>query len=239
MFERTTTLWRRLIGRAQPVAGETPEEHDRRVWVRYPSELLTRYSLMGNGHEPHFSARVRDVSLGGIKLNTTSSLEPGTLLTITLPGDGKSSLAVLACVVHSRQVSASEWIVGCSFSAELEEWQLRAFGARHPQPAENDGRQVARFPCGFKAFCQVAGEPENPTFEADVLNVSLNGMALNATQELLTGTLLNAELHGSRGATLLTILACVVHVTTQQDGQRITGCNFIRELTDQDLRLLL
>jgi hypothetical protein len=42
-----------------------------------------------------------------------------------------------------------------------------------------------------------------------------------------------------QGATPLTILACVVHVTTQQDGQRITGCNFIRELTEQDLRLLL
>jgi len=233
-------LWRRLTGLApaEP-ASEPGSDKDRRVWLRYPSEVLTNYSLMGNGHEPLFSARVRDVSLGGINLITDRVFEPGTLLTVTLPGDGKSSLAVLACIIHCRQRSENEWAVGCSFSAELEEWQLRAFGARKPVATAGNGRVAARFSCHVKAFCQVPAVPDNPPFEARVLNVSLNGIALEAEQELPAGTLLSTELHGSHGATPLTMLACVVHVTTQLDGQRITGCNFIRELTSQDLELLL
>ncbi len=240
MFERTAALWRRLTGhvRAEP-ACDLQADQERRGWVRYPSDMQIHYSLMGSGQESALSAQVRDVSLGGIQFIADRSVEPGTMLTITLPGDGNSSLAVLACVVHCRQVADQEWTVGCSFSAEIQEWQLRAFGANKAGPAAGDGRGSARFTCNVKAFCQVPDEPDQPPFETRVLNVSRNGMALEVDRELLTGTLLSADLHGAHGGAALTILACVVHVTTQMDGLRITGCNFIRELTEQDLELLL
>ena len=36
-----------------------------------------------------------------------------------------------------------------------------------------------------------------------------------------------------------TILACVVHVTTQASGEWALGCNFIRELSEEDLKALV
>ncbi len=146
---------------------------------------------------------------------------------------------MLACVIHCRQHSATEWAVGCNFSAELEEWQLWAFGARQAAGPVSECRGAERFSCQVKALCQLPAVPDRPPFEARVLNVSRNGLALTAEQELPTGTVLSTELHGSRGANPLTMLACVVHVTTLLDGQRITGCNFIRELTSRDMELLL
>ena len=53
-----------------------------------------------------------------------------------------------------------------------------------------------------------------------------------------TGTLLNAELHGPSGQTF-TILACVVHVSAAAEGGHLLGCNFIRELSETDLRSLM
>ena len=72
-----------------------------------------------------------------------------------------------------------------------------------------------------------------------MLNISANGMALQLDRDLPTSTLLSADLTGGNGSWALTILACVVHVTVQPDGQRITGCNFIRELSESDLKKLL
>jgi hypothetical protein len=64
-------------------------------------------------------------------------------------------------------------------------------------------------------------------------------MAVQFDRPLPNGTLLSAELHNPQDTQTLTILACVVHITTQSDGQRISGCNFIRELSPADLRKLL
>ncbi len=71
MFERAAALWRRLTGSAQAKpAGGPKSDSDRRVFVRYPSETLTRCALLGNGNEPLFSARLRNVSRGGLNLAT-------------------------------------------------------------------------------------------------------------------------------------------------------------------------
>ena len=36
----------------------------------------------------------------------------------------------------------------------------------------------------------------------------------------------------------MTILACVVHVTVRSEREHILGCNFIRELSEEDLAAL-
>jgi c-di-GMP-binding flagellar brake protein YcgR len=240
MFERTSSLWRRLTGRtpSTPPSAST-EEAERRAWVRYPSTAETQFTPVGEDNQTSLTARVRDVSLGGIKLLVGRPFDTGSMLTVVLTGEGQSSLSVLACVVHCREQAGGEWALGCSFAAELEESDLEAFGARKARSDPGDGRHWARYPCQVRALCQLAVEPEQPAWPAQVLNISANGMALQAGCELPTGTLLSADLTSGNGPGALTILACVVHVTVQPDGKRVTGCNFIRELSESDLKTLL
>ncbi len=239
MFERTASLWRRLIGRPNTGPGSAEGGDERRVWMRYPSDLMTQFAPLNGEVHPGLSAQVKDVSLGGIKLVAGEAFDPGTMVSITLPGEGKSSMTVLACVVHCGELSEGEWALGCNFAGELQEWQLLAFGARQPPKPTNNGRQWARFPCSIKAVCRHPNQPSAPAWEAEVFNVSASGMAVKFDALVLTGTLFSAELRGSRATPPLTILACVVHVTVQPDGQRILGCNFIRELSTQDIQLLV
>jgi len=51
------------------------------------------------------------------------------------------------------------------------------------------------------------------------------------------GELLSLELR--RDGEALTTLASVVRTTTAPDGTRVVGCNFIRELTDEQVLALL
>jgi len=241
MFERTASLWQRLTGRTRgtPAAAVGDLEDERRFWVRHPSNAETKLIPVGEEAQTPLPARVADVSQGGIKLVVSRPFEPGSMLTVILPGEGQSSLTVLACVVHCLPLSETEWGLGCSFSAELEEAQLQVFGARKAKAASSDDRNWTRFPCNVKAVCRLATDPEGPPWPAKVLNISATGMALELAQEVPPGNLLSADLEGSQNLGTLTILACIVHVTVQQNGQRITGCNFIRELSESDLAKLL
>ena len=42
----------------------------------------------------------------------------------------------------------------------------------------------------------------------------------------------------SAGTVVLTILGCVVYLSEAGDGRWLAGCNFIRELDDQELQKL-
>jgi len=47
------------------------------------------------------------------------------------------------------------------------------------------------------------------------------------------------QLHDVDGKVARTMLACVVHVTTQTSGPWALGCNFIRQLTEEELKSLI
>src|SRR5262245_34255717 len=109
MFQRTLSFWKRLLGRSPSAHLATALEEDRRVWVRYPTDLETTYAE-ASGTGKRLAARVRDISLGGVNLAVDRPLDPGALLSIELPGATEHShCAVLACVVHVTQASAGEW----------------------------------------------------------------------------------------------------------------------------------
>jgi hypothetical protein len=242
MFEQTVSLWRRLTGRGQQApksAGGLPDD-ERRVWVRHPSNVETLFAPAGTPEEEFQSARIRDVSQGGVNLLVPCAYEPGELLTVSLPSsEGHAPLTVLACVVHCHKLAEGEYALGCNFSQELSEEDLRAFGAHKVRPsAPDDGRNWTRFACNVTAVCQTASAEPSAPWTARLSNISANGMGLLVDHDIPTGTLLSAELRGQQRGSL-TILACVVHATVQPDGQRVVGCNFIRELTEADLKALI
>jgi c-di-GMP-binding flagellar brake protein YcgR len=189
--------------------------------------------------EPSLCARVLDVSSGGVKLVVGRSFEEGELLTLELPAPaGELSVSVLACVVHVRPEDDGEWVLGCRFSAELNDADVAAFGAVPSKAEAPDGRNWSRFPCEMKAVYQIVPDDEGVRREAKVLNISGGGVAMLVEHDVRAGALLSAELQASSGQTVVTILACVVHVIVRSEHERILGCNFIQQLSESDLKAL-
>src|SRR5262249_57524342 len=73
---------------------------------------------------------------------------------------------------------------------------------------------------------------------AGVVNISANGIGLLLDRPVENGTLLSLALRSPTTHSSHTILACVVHVTSRP-GEWTVGCNFIRELSEADLKALL
>jgi c-di-GMP-binding flagellar brake protein YcgR len=239
MFERTFSFWRRLVGRpTKPEDSPQGLEDERRVWVRYPTHLETTYQS-GDTESPRLSARVRDVSRGGIRLVIEREFQTGELLSIELPRANDGTHTVLACIVRVDGLKGDEWALGCVFSRELGEEELQGFGARRERHAPADQRVWMRFACNVRATYQQVSTFGAPTAEARVLNISATGVGLLTLEPVEAGTLLSVDLTPDSGAETRTMLACVVHVNAQANGQFALGCNFIRELSEEDLQALV
>jgi hypothetical protein len=240
MFERASSLWRRLTHRppAAALSEGAAAADDRRVWVRHAADAETRLTPAAAAAAP-LAARIQDVSRGGVKLLVSQRFEPGDLLSVELPAaEGRPPAAVLACVVHARPQAADEWALGCRFSAELSDDDLAAFGgASTTRSALPDSRAWSRFPCDVTAAYYLVPDGEGALRHAQVLNVSADGVGLFVREAIPVGTLLSADLHAPGGGKVVSILACVVHVTERPDG-RVLGCTFIRQLDEATLRAL-
>jgi hypothetical protein len=242
MFERTVSILRRMMaGQARVATEDRGQDEERRVGVRYPCAVPTTLQPV-NGAEPvRLSGPVRNVSRGGINLVVPRAFEPGDMLEVDLPSpDGDSSYTVLACVIHAAAQPDGDWAVGCAFAQELSEAELRAFGGRRRKsPAPEDQRTWVRFPCRVKATCQVVSGPAGPPCLVEVVDISPTGIGLRVERDLEPGTLLSLDLQDATGRVATTMLACVVHATEPEAGRHSLGCNFIRELSGEELQALL
>jgi c-di-GMP-binding flagellar brake protein YcgR len=241
MFESLGAFWRRVLRRrAEPATGAGKTGDERRVWIRYPANVETTYRRATDSEETtRLSALLRNISQGGISLQVRHEFKVGDLLSVDLPGpDDKTTLTVLACVIHVVPHGGGEWTLGCNFSRELSDEDLQAFGARRVKHDSDDQRTWMRFACDVQAVCQVVTAPEQGRWPAQVLNISASGVGLLVDRAIETGTLLSVDLHSATGPGARTILACVVHVSTQPEGEWALGCNFIRALSEEDLRAL-
>ncbi len=185
-------------------------------------------------------AHIRDVSLGGVNLVCDRPFQPGQILSLELPGvveDGDHQ--VLACVVRSVPEPDGQWSLGCVFSRELSAEDLEKFGARKTKTPTHDQRTWVRFDCALKATYSRVGDPTGSALPAGVLNVSPSGVGLLIKENVEPGSLLNVHLCGKDGREVRTILACVVHSTLRASGDLALGCNFIRELAEEELQVLL
>jgi hypothetical protein len=241
MLERTVSLLRRLVGMDTPLALDPgPGETDRRASARYRTELEVTCRPAGDGPAEPLTGRVINISLGGIRLVADRRFDPGDLLSIELPGvEGRPTHTVLACVVHVSPLSHGEWTLGCNFSCELTDDDLAAFGARRQRAAPpHDQRIWHRFPCDVQAKCEPVTEGDGGPWPVQVLNISASGIGLLSNVAVATGRLLTLSMRGPQGNPPLTVLACVVHATQQDDGWAL-GCNFIRELKEHELESLV
>lgn len=217
-----------------------PTRNDRRIWVRYPANAETQLLPIADPDETRLPAHVRDVSRGGINLVVFRSFVPGDLLSIDLPSaDSGARNSILACVVHVNPVSEEAWALGCVFCADLSDVELATFGARREKAPASDNRSFIRYSGELRATYERVDAPGTPPRAADVANISATGIGLRINSPLEIGALLNLNLLGAAGAATRRILACVVHVTSVPGQSCVLGCNFIHELSEEDLSALL
>jgi hypothetical protein len=242
MFERTFSFWRRLIGTSPRDTdnGGTVVEEDRRLWVRYQADLETRLRLAHQDQAERVSARVRDISIGGANLITDRAFQPGQILSLELPAVLHDELQiVLACVVRVVPHRNGTWSLGCVFARELSAQDLETVGAKKAKPNPGDQRTWRRFDCVTTATYERIGEENGHAHAAQVLNISASGVGLLLDEPAEPGSLINLTLKGRHGEPVRSILACIVHTTVRAGGELAVGCNFIRELSEDELSALI
>lgn len=244
MFERTFSFWRRLVGKPSPrddsnAKTSTAMADDRRLWVRYATDLRGQVQRADEKGGERILAKVGDLSLGGANLVVDKRFETGQMLSLELPAQRGETRTVLACVVRVTPQRSGKWSLGCVFSRELDHGDLRAFGARKEPAAESDQRIWVRYACDVRATYRKFGAPPSDARPVQVLNISASGIGLLLEPFLDAGRLLNVDLFDKSGRKACAILTCVVHTTARADGHTAAGCNFIRELTEEELESLL
>ncbi len=233
MFRQAVSFIERLLHWHRGNEVLSPTGAERRVWIRHPAKAPTACQP---AHEPEghrHSARVLDISRGGIRVGTDHEFEPGTLLLVELPGSVDEELALaLAYVIHVSPLTGGEWALGCSFAAELDDGDMERFGVPRVKSTPPDKRGWVRFPCDLAAsYRLVEGEQEGT---ARVIDLSPSGVGLSVPGPVEVGSLLQLAIHGPTPENALSMLACVVRAVRKGD-QHFLGCNFIRELTDAEL----
>jgi hypothetical protein len=229
MFQRTTKFFRQVTGNS--VA------EDRRVHERFPTDVPTLIRIVPNG--PAIPARIRDVSRSGLAVEVAQDISIGSMISIDLPPESTRFLAsMLACVMHIRPGSEEDWILGCRLSTELSEPEMRLFGGRKVSSDPEDQRSWIRFPTQASATYYLLPEDGGDIFVGDVVNISPTGIGMIVENPLTPGTVISVDL-ARPGYNAVSILSCVVYMTQREDGRWAVGCNFIRELTHQELNDLI
>jgi hypothetical protein len=247
MFKNALKSWGRLVGWGREAS---PTAEERRVWVSYPCNLETTYQPANGAVPERFSAHVQDISRGGINLLVERPQEPGSLLSVDLPGAGDGAgWTALAYVVRAASWSGGRWAVGCTFAAELGDEDLESFGARRQKAQGPDHRRWVPFPCEAQAFCRPVRAEAGEGFPARVFNLSPNGIGLEASSPVEMGALLSLEMRGPQAPGGLTMLASVVRISTRRpfsesaqslaEPGRELGCTFLRELTEKEIHSVL
>src|SRR3989442_1243578 len=124
------------------------------------------------------------------------------------------------------------------FAKTFAFWQRIVGKSAAAQKTTNEDRRLwARYPTDLQGNVQI-GHPVSDAQPVKVLDISASGIGLIVGPSLQTGSLLTVDLLDKTGRKACTILACIVHATQRSDGNLAVGCNFIRELTEEELQTL-
>jgi len=239
MLEQTISLWQRLagwrLGFGKANEGH-PEDSDFWVWVTSTSPSGSDALPETATKPPRWPALVQDISCCGMNLLVHHRVEAGTLLKVEAEEELSTNAPFLwVRVIHA--VPADDAIVlGCVFPFELSEQELVCFGGQRLKPHLQDYRAWVRFPCDAKATYKPSAPSERGEWQAQIENVSPNGIGLIVSKKFEPGTMLNIALPTSSDQMFRMVLACVVRASPQEGDKWALGCSFATELKDEDLQ---
>ncbi|WP_020469249.1 PilZ domain-containing protein [Zavarzinella formosa] len=233
MLERTRNFIRQITRKTSNSA------EDRRAHPRFDTEIETVCRPVADGEE--HKAIIRDVSRSGVKLLLDVELVPGTMVRVDVPHAVNSAhtVTLLACVMRVIPESDDRWSCGCMFSLELNDDELAIFGGKKVQGAHGDQRAWIRHPVRAMAEYRVLPGEDDILLTAEVVNLSPAGVGLLLDRHLDPGSVLSVSLHRAKDKPDLSMLASIVYLTDCSDGRWAAGCNFIRELTHEELKSIV
>lgn len=107
---------------------DDPPKKERRSWNRVPVEVGVFCQNVQGEDELCWSARVVDVSRGGMKLLSPHRFDPNTTIRIgKAEGPEESSDFLEALVVRAQHMPGGKWTLGCALIKELSEAELKAW----------------------------------------------------------------------------------------------------------------
>lgn len=233
MFERTRNFIRQMTRTTNKNA------EDRRAHPRFATEIVTTCRPVTDGKEHR--AIIRNVSRSGVNLLLDQDLIPGTMVRVEVPhlANSTHTVTLLACVMNVSVVSENQWSCGCMFSLELSDEELAIFGGQKVQGAHGDQRAWIRHPVRGSAEYRVLPGESGEMYKAEVVNLSPAGVGLLLDRHLDTGSVLSLSLHRANDKPSLSMLASIVYLTDCSDGRWAAGCNFIRELSNDELKSIV
>jgi hypothetical protein len=101
---------------------------ERRSWNRVPVQIVVFCQNIQGEDELCWSARVMDISRGGMGLLSPHKFEPATVIRIgKVDGAEESSRLLQAQVVRACRSSGEKWTLGCALTKELSEAEMHAW----------------------------------------------------------------------------------------------------------------
>jgi hypothetical protein len=100
-------------------------------------------------------------------------------------------------------------------------------------------RAWVRYPCDWESACQPLAGTRGVQWQGKLLNLSRGGVAITLERRFEVGTILSVGVQGQAEEVLGTVVARVVHVLTQADGNWLHGCTFTSPISEEDLKALL
>lgn len=113
--------------------------YDRRAWNRYPCDLKVLCRAVNGSANAPGAGRIRDVSCGGLKLESEQRFAPGVPLNLNVVGANDLAPRSLAAeVVHAEARPDGHWTLGCRLAGQINERDLARLLSlfQPPSPAE-------------------------------------------------------------------------------------------------------
>ncbi len=104
--------------------------------------------------------------------------------------------------------------------------------------AVQNNREKERFTCEVPTTCQPPSAYTKDPWAATIRDIGTTGLRLTLNRRFERGSGLAIELPTEDGSTT-TVLARVVEVQSYSEGGWLLGCNFISELSDEEVQLVL
>jgi hypothetical protein len=106
-----------------------------------------------------------------------------------------------------------------------------------PRPVPLERRASVRHVCSVEAVSRPLESPDALCWGARVKDISAGGVSLMLCYPFKPGASLAVDLHAQ--SRVGTLLVKVVHVSEQDDGTWLLGCEFAAPLSDTELKALL
>jgi CheY-like chemotaxis protein len=118
-----------------PSSGPSSPAVERRAFPRFSCGLETSCLPTTAIGDTPWPVRIRNLSAGGVGLVLGRWFEPGKLLIVLLPAEGReASRMVQARVLRTTKQPNSDWFLGCALLRELADDELRAWRRLSSKP---------------------------------------------------------------------------------------------------------